>query len=48
MESVPVLEMLVSEDKPLLVWWDAFLVLIIGFDILDPVSWLDFEDDTCL
>jgi len=37
--------LLSSEDESLLVWWDSFLVLDLGLDILDGVSWLDIKGD---
>jgi len=40
-----VLELLASEDKPLLVWGDSLLVLDFGLDVLDGVRWLDFQSD---
>ena len=45
LEGVAVLELLACEDQALLVWWDAFLVLDLGLDVLDPVCWLDLEGD---
>ena len=45
LECVAVLELLASEDEALLIWRDTFLVLNLGLDVLDPVSWLDFEGD---
>jgi len=44
-EGSAVLELLTSEDESLLVWWDTFLVLDLGFDIFNGVSWLDIEGD---
>jgi len=44
-EGSAVLELLSSEDKSLLVWWDTFLILDLGLDVLDGVSWLDIEGD---
>ena len=40
-----VLELLTSEDKSLLIWWDTFLVLDLGLDVLDGISWLDIKGD---
>ena len=37
--------MLSSEDKSLLIWWDTFLVLDLGLDVFDGVSWFDIEGD---
>ena len=44
-ESSAVLELLTSEDESLLIRWDTFLVLDLGLDILDGISWLDVEGD---
>ena len=45
LEGVSVLELLASEDQALLIWWDAFLVLDFGLDVLNSVGWLDLECD---
>jgi len=44
-EGPSVLELLASEDQPLLVWGDALLVLDLGLDVLDRVGWLNLEGD---
>ena len=44
-EGSAILKLLTSEDESLLIWWDSFLVLDLGLDILDSVSWLDIEGD---
>ena len=44
-EGSAILELLAGEDQSLLVWWDAFLVLDLGLDVLDGVSWLNIEGD---
>merc|ERR1712151_287150 len=44
-KSSTILELLTSEDKSLLVWWDTLLILDLGFDVLDGVSWLNIEGD---
>jgi len=44
-ESSTILELLSGEDKSLLVWWDSFLILDLGLDVLDSVSWLNIEGD---
>ena len=46
-EGSTVLELLSSEDESLLIWWDTFLILNFGFDVLDRVGWLDIESN-CL
>merc|ERR1712100_212646 len=40
-----VLQLLASEDQPLLVRWDALLVLDLGLDVLDGVRALDLQRD---
>ena len=44
-QSAPVLKLLASEDKTLLVRRDAFLVLDLLLDVLDRVSWVDLQSD---
>merc|ERR1712119_49169 len=44
-EGSSVLELLASEDQPLLVWGNSFLVLDLGLDVLDGVRGLDLEGD---
>merc|ERR1711913_268948 len=44
-ESPSILELLSSEDQPLLVWGNAFLVLDLGLDVLNAVRGLDLEGD---
>ena len=44
-ESSAILQLLSGEDQSLLVWWDSLLVLDLGLDVLDSVSWLDIKGD---
>jgi len=44
-ESSSVLQLLASEDQPLLIWGDTFLVLDLGLDVLNAVRGLDLEGD---
>ena len=44
-ESAAVFELFAGENESLLVWWDAFLVLDLGLDVLDGVAGLDLEGD---
>jgi len=44
-EGSSVLKLLSSEDESLLIWWDTFLILDLGLDILNGVSWLDIKGD---
>ena len=40
-----VLKLLSGEDESLLIWWDTFLILDLGFDVLNGVCWLNIEGD---
>ena len=42
-ESTVVFELFASENKPLLVWWDAFFVLDFSLHILHGVGSLNVE-----
>ena len=44
-ECSAILKLLSGEDQSLLIWWDSFLVLNLGFHIFDSVSWLNVEGD---
>merc|ERR1711929_64914 len=44
-ESSSILELLASEDQSLLIWWNAFLVLDLGLDVLDGIRGFDLEGD---
>ena len=44
-KSSSILELLSGEDESLLIWWDTFLVLDLGLDVLDGVSWLNIQGD---
>ncbi len=44
-EGSAVLELLSSEDESLLIRWNSFLILDLGLDILDSISWLDLKGD---
>jgi hypothetical protein len=48
-ESAAIFELLSCEDETLLIRWDSFLVLDLGFDIVDCVRWLNIKRDgfTC-
>merc|ERR1711953_316319 len=43
--SSSVLQLLASEDQPLLIWGNAFLILNLGLHVLDRVGGLDLEGD---
>jgi len=38
-----VFQLLAGEDEPLLIWRDTFLVLDLGFHVLDGIAWLDLQ-----
>lgn len=44
-ERTPILKLLTSKDETLLVRRDAFLVLDLGFHVVDRVTGLDLEGD---
>ena len=44
-ESSSILELLSSEDESLLIGGNSFLVLDLGFDVLDGVCGLDIKGD---
>ena len=44
-EGSTVLELLSSEDESLLIWRNTFLVLDLGLNVLDGVSWLNIKSD---
>merc|ERR1711950_113704 len=44
-ESSSVLELLASEDQPLLIWGDPLLVLDLGLDVLNGVRGFDLQGD---
>jgi len=44
-QSAAVLQLLAGEDQTLLIGWNAFFVLNLGFDILDGVTWFHLEGD---
>ena len=44
-EGSAVLELLTSEDESLLIWRNTLLVLDLGLNVLDGVSWLNIKGD---
>ena len=44
-EGSSILELLTSEDKSLLIWRNTFLILNLGFDVLNGVCWLNIKSD---
>merc|ERR1712119_159557 len=44
-ESAAIFKLLAGEDQPLLIWRNSFLVLNLGFDVLDTIAGFDLESD---
>jgi len=44
-ESSSVLQLLASEDQPLLIWGNSLLVLDLSLDVLNAIGGLDLESD---
>jgi len=44
-KGAAILQLLAGKDQPLLIWWDALLVLDLGLHILDGVWRLHFQGD---
>ena len=44
-EGAPILELLSGKDETLLIWWDALLVLDLGFHIFDCIRSFNLESD---
>jgi len=44
-EGSSIFELLSSEDESLLIWGNTFLILDLGFDVLDGVCWLNIKGD---
>merc|ERR1719516_622616 len=44
-KSSSVLQLLASEDQPLLIWGNSLLVLNLGLDVLNAIRRLDLEGD---
>jgi len=42
-ECSAVLKLLSGKNESLLIWWDSFFVLDLGFDIFDGIGWLDIK-----
>jgi len=42
-KSTSIFQLLTSEDQPLLLWRNSFLVLDLGLDVLNRVIWLDIK-----
>jgi len=44
-EGSSIFKLFTGKDESLLIWWDSFFVLDLGFDILDGVCWFDIKGD---
>merc|ERR1719462_774192 len=44
-KSTTILELLSSKDQTLLVWWNTFLILDLGFHIVDGITGFDLKGD---
>jgi len=44
-QSATIFQLLAGKDQTLLIRWDTFFVLDLCFDILDGVTWFNFEGD---
>ncbi|KGL78052.1 hypothetical protein N309_05666, partial [Tinamus guttatus] len=44
-QGASILQLLASEDQPLLIWGDAFLILNLGLHVLNGVTGLNFQGD---
>ena len=44
-KSSAILELLTSEDKSLLIWWDSLFILDLGLDVFNGVCWFDIKGD---
>merc|ERR1712126_216731 len=44
-EGSSIFKLLSSEDQPLLVWGNSFLILDLGLDVLNRVRWLNLESN---
>uniref|UniRef100_A0A2M4CK00 Putative ubiquitin/40s ribosomal protein s27a fusion n=1 Tax=Anopheles darlingi TaxID=43151 RepID=A0A2M4CK00_ANODA len=44
-QSTTILQLLSSEDKTLLIWRDAFLILNLSLHVLNRIGWLDLQSD---
>jgi len=45
-ECTAIFELLSGENETLLIWWDTFFILDLGFDVFDGVRCLDFKSDS--
>jgi hypothetical protein len=45
-KSSSIFKLFSSKDESLLIWWDSFLILNFGFDILNGVCWLNVKSNS--
>jgi len=45
LKSAAILELLSSKNQSLLIWWNSFLVLNLGLDVLNGIRWLNIKGD---
>merc|ERR1712142_285239 len=44
-QCATIFQLLTSEDKTLLIWWDTFFILNLSFHVVDGIAWLDLKSD---
>jgi len=44
-KSSAIFKLLSSKDEPLLIWWNSFLVLDLGFHIFNRVRWFNLKSN---
>merc|ERR1712193_342193 len=44
-QCATVFQLLTSEDKTLLIWWNSLFILDLGFHVVNRVAWLNLQSD---
>merc|ERR1711953_78272 len=44
-QGATVFQLLTSEDETLLIWWNSFFILDLGFHVVNRVAWLNLQCD---
>merc|ERR1712142_701511 len=44
-QGATVFQLLTSEDKTLLIWWNSLFILDLGFHVINCVAWLNLQCD---
>jgi len=44
-QCATVFQLLTSEDKTLLIWWNSLFILDLGFHVVNCVAWLNLQCD---